>query len=100
MAIKILTILIAAVLMTTAYASDINQGRKIYQQNCSICHGENGNSTMANAANFKRGEGLFQSDQSLLKRIQAGERACPAFRGILTEQKIFDVIAYIRTLYP
>ena len=100
MAIKILAILITAVLMTPGYASDINQGQKIYQQNCSICHGANGNSTMANAANFKRGEGLFQSDQSLLKRIQNGKRACPAYRGILTEQKIFDVIAYIRTLYP
>ena len=86
--------------MAPGYASDINEGRKIYQQNCSICHGLDGNSTMANAANFKRGEGLFQSDQSLLKRIQNGERACPAFRGILTEQKIFDVIAFIRTLYP
>ncbi|NNE63806.1 MAG: c-type cytochrome [Gammaproteobacteria bacterium] len=103
MAIKKLAILILTltlVLMTSSYASDINNGQKIYQQNCTICHGANGSNTMAGAANFKRGEGLFQSDQSLLTRIQNGKRACPAYRGILTEQKIFDVIAYIRTLYP
>lgn len=100
MGIKILTILVTVMLAAPVYASDVNNGRKIYQQNCSICHGADGNSTMANAANFKRGEGLFQSDQSLLKRIQNGNRACPAYRGILSEQKIFDVIAYIRTLYP
>lgn len=64
-----------------------------------MCHGINGQSTMAGASNFNRGEGLFQSDQKLLERIKNGKRACPAYRGILTEQKIFDVIAYVRTLF-
>lgn len=100
MKIKIQVILISALLAGPVDASDINQGRKIYQRDCAICHGADGNSTMANAANFKLGEGLFQSDESLLNRIQNGKRACPAYRGILSEQKIFDVIAYIRTLYP
>ena len=45
-----------------AFASDISNGRKIYQQNCVICHGASGQGTMAGAPNFKRGEGLFQSD--------------------------------------
>jgi mono/diheme cytochrome c family protein len=82
----------------TSVASDANNGQKIYQLHCVMCHGVNGKSVMAGAANFNRGEGLFQSDHRLLERIQSGENACPAYRGILTEQKIFDVIAYIRTL--
>ena len=41
----------------------------------------------------------MQSDQALLKRIQGGKNACPAYRGILSEQQTFDVIAYIRTLF-
>jgi len=82
----------------TLLASNFDNGRKIYQRHCAICHGNNGNSVMAGAANFNRGEGLFQSDYSLLARIKSGENACPAYRGILSEQKIFDVIAYIRTL--
>ena len=79
-------------------ASDVDNGRQIYQRYCAMCHGNNGNSVMPGAANFNRGEGLFQSDYSLLARIKSGKNACPAYRGILSEQKIFDVIAYIRTL--
>jgi len=79
-------------------ASDVGNGRQIYQRHCAMCHGQNGNSVMAGAPNFNRSEGLFQSDHSLLKRIKSGENACPAYRGILREQEIFDVIAFIRTL--
>jgi cytochrome c6 len=79
-------------------ASDIGNGRQVYQRHCAMCHGQNGDSVMAGAANFNRGEGLFQSDHSLLKRIKSGKNACPAYRGILREQEIFDVIAFIRTL--
>jgi mono/diheme cytochrome c family protein len=79
-------------------ASNTNNGQKIYKLHCVMCHGDNGKSVMAGAADFNRGEGLFQSDHRLLERIQSGKNACPAYRGILTEQKIFDVIAYIRTL--
>jgi len=82
----------------TLVASNTSNGQKIYQLHCVMCHGDNGKSVMAGAANFNRGEGLFQSDHKLLERIQSGKNACPAYRGILTEQKIFDVIAYIRTL--
>ena len=81
----------------TSFASDTNNGQKIYQLHCVMCHGVNGKSVMAGAADLNRGEGLFQSDHRLLERIQSGKNACPAYRGILTEQKIFDVIAYIRT---
>ena len=53
---------------------------------------------MAGVPDFNRPGSLLQSDKSLLTRIQSGKNACPAYRGILTEQKIFDVIAYIRSL--
>lgn len=86
--------------INSGLASDVRNGKKIYQLHCQMCHGMNGNSSMAGAASFKRGEGLFQSDHSLLQRILNGDKVCPAYRGILSEQDIFDVIAYIRTFYP
>ena len=82
-----------------ATASDINIGRGIYQRHCVSCHGTNGSPAMAAAPDFRRGQGLMQSDQALLRRIQKGEKACPAFRGILDDQQILDVIAYIRTFF-
>ena len=83
----------------TVQASDPANGRKIYERHCIMCHGENGKNVMAGAANFRRGQGLFKSDYQLMERIKKGNKACPAYLGILKEQQIFDVIAYIRTLY-
>ncbi len=91
------TLLLTLFFSNILSASNVNNGQKIYQFHCAMCHGVNGKSVMAGAAEFNRGEGLFQSDRSLLERIKSGKNACPAYLGILTEQKIFDVIAYIRT---
>lgn len=92
----IFTLLLTA---NVAQASDVNQGRDIYRRHCAMCHGANGNASMAGAPDFKRGQGLMQSDRALLERIQGGKNACPAYRGILTKQQTFDVIAFIRTLF-
>ncbi len=80
-------------------AANTTQGKLLYQQNCTLCHGAQGISVMAGAPNFKRGEALAQSDFALLQHINNGKNACPAFTGILQQQQVFDVIAYIRTFY-
>ena len=99
---KIITLatamLLAASIAAPAGASDINKGRAAYKKHCATCHGSNGKPTMAGAADFSRGQGLMKSDKDLVKRIERGNRACPAYRGILSEQRILDVIAYTRTL--
>ena len=69
-----------------------------YRSHCASCHGPTGKAAMAGAPDFDRPGALLQSDRSLLTRIQAGKRACPGYRGILREQEIFDVIAFIRSL--
>ena len=79
-------------------ASDLANGGKIYRSHCASCHGPTGKAAMAGAPDFDRPGALLQSDRSLLTRIQAGKRACPGYRGILREQEIFDVIAFIRSL--
>jgi len=80
-------------------AANTNEGKKLYDRNCAMCHGTQGTSTMANAPDFKHGEGIFKSDFALQKHILKGKNACPAFIGLLKQQQIFDVIAYLRTLY-
>ncbi len=79
-------------------ASDLARGGMLYRTHCSSCHGVNGQSMMAAVPDFNRPGALLQSDSSLLTRIQSGNRACPAYLGILSEQEIFDVIAFIRSL--
>ena len=61
-----------------------------------MCHGVNGDPEMAGAADLRRGQGLMQSDDQLLERIKRGNRACPAFLGILRDQEILDLIGNIQ----
>lgn len=93
--------LVVAALLTSGntIASDLQSGQTVYRQHCAMCHGNNGTPMMAGAPDFRRGEGMLKSDFTLLDRIKAGRNACPAYIGILKEQQIFDVIAYIRTFY-
>ena len=82
-----------------AYAANTQNGQRLYVSHCAICHGQSGRSTMAGAPNFDRGEGMLRSDASLLSAIRAGKNANPAFQGLLKDQEILDVIAYLRTLH-
>jgi len=81
-----------------AYAADVGKGAQIYAAQCLSCHGRDGVSVMPGAPNFARNEGLMQPDAALLASIKAGKNAMPAYVGILSDQEIFDVIAYMRTL--
>lgn len=100
--IRVVLILSCFLLLSpvTGSASNTFEGQNIYQRHCFMCHGMQGMSTMASAPSFKRGDGLFKSDLSLMKHIKTGKSACPPHIGLLNDQQIFDVIAYLRTLYP
>ena len=80
-------------------AADVNKGRQIYDRHCVICHGPSGRAMVAGAPNFDRGDGLMRPDFTLLGAIRAGKNAMPAYRGMLSDRDILDVIAYLRTLH-
>lgn len=84
--------------VVSAYAADPGKGAQIYATHCLSCHGRDGVSVMPGAPNFARSEGLMRPDAALLTSIKAGKNAMPAYVGILSDQDIFDVIAYLRTL--
>lgn len=94
-------IVIAALLQTLALpvgAANVMEGQQIYNQHCIGCHGMGGMSPIPNAPNFARGERLMQPDMALLQTIKAGKMTMPSFNGMLRDQQILDVIAYLRTL--
>lgn len=84
---------------SVAQAADVNKGRQLFGTHCAACHGQTGRSVMIGAPNFNRGEALMRPDSTLLTTIRAGKNACPAFRGILSDRDILDVIAFLRTLH-
>ncbi len=53
---------------------------------------------MPGAPNFAQDEGLMSPDGTLFISIQSGKAAMPAYRGVLSNQDILNVIAYLRTL--
>lgn len=81
-----------------ALAANVIEGQRIYMQHCIGCHGAGGNSVLPQAPKFARGERLMQPDMVLLTTIKTGKMTMPSFNGILRDQEILDVIAYIRTL--
>lgn len=80
-------------------AADVNKGRQVYATHCVICHGQSGRGMVAGAPNFDRGDGLMRPDFTLLSAIRTGKNAMPAYRGMLSDRDILDVIAYLRTLH-
>lgn len=92
--------LLVALTFTTnlAQASEANKGRELYNLYCSDCHGTTGISVMPDAPNFAKNENLIKSDFELFDSISKGNNAMPLYQGILSDQEILDVIAYIRTL--
>jgi mono/diheme cytochrome c family protein len=47
---------------------------------------------------FANGDRMFLMDQEMLQSVRNGKNQMPAFRGLLSDQEIRDVITYLRTL--
>lgn len=95
-------LLLAAVLFVSmfalAHASDIFNGREVYEMHCQTCHGMDGESMEPGTPDFSLGEGLFAPDVDLVQRLRDGGGHLPSYRGLLTDEELRDVVAYIRTL--
>ncbi|MFN0315933.1 MAG: c-type cytochrome [Burkholderiales bacterium] len=87
----------ALVCIPPAKAADIFKGREAYESHCQSCHGDDGRGRVANAPDFTRGQGLMAPDIALLRSIQTGKGAMPAFRGLVRDRDMLDVVAFLRT---
>lgn len=84
--------------MAPARAADVFAGQRIYRVHCVGCHGIRGRPELPGAPNFARGDGLMRSDLAIMNAVAEGKRAMPGYRGVLTDEEILDVVAYLRTL--
>ena len=95
---KLLALLVLISASGLSHAADPNKGAALYAMHCATCHGAAGISVMLSAPNFAKNEGLMKPDEDLLVSIKNGKAAMPSYRGILNDQEILNVIAYLRTL--
>lgn len=87
-------------------AGDPRSGKARYEQYCVVCHGARGlgNGPMAKATNppaarLTSPEVRNKSDRELLDVIADGKgTGMPAWRGILSDQDLLDMVAYLRSL--
>lgn len=101
--------------LTNPLAGDeqaIEEGAKLYQANCSSCHGVTGQGDGPAAGGLEpkpRNLALEQShldDAYLFWRISEGglmepfRSVMPAWKGLLNEEQIWQIISFLRTLSP
>ena len=82
---------------TPAIAGDPFAGSNVYTQHCVSCHGGDGRGAVAGTPSFREGGLMARSSTELMETVRSGKNLMPAFRGILEETQIDDVITYIRT---
>ncbi|WP_306115002.1 MULTISPECIES: c-type cytochrome [unclassified Roseovarius] len=99
--------------------ADLEAGERVYAESCASCHGENlegqpdwrrrlDNGRMPAPPHDETGHTWHHSDRNLFIVTKGGVQAVvpgyesdmPAFEGILTDDEIADVLAYIKSTWP
>jgi mono/diheme cytochrome c family protein len=86
--------------------SPVGRGGRVFQRTCSGCHGADGRGVMRLGLSkpprdLTNAEFHAQvTDEQLRSVIRTGKGQMPAFGGLMGEDDLNDVIAFIRTLPP
>ncbi|MDH3990049.1 MAG: cytochrome c [Gammaproteobacteria bacterium] len=97
-AVLIAMVSLLAIFAVQARAGDMQKGREVYDMHCVTCHGMNGYAIDMTIPSFANGDRMFLMDQEMLQSVRNGKNMMPAFRGLLSDEEIRDVITYLRTL--
>ena len=90
-----------------AATGDPEKGKAVYEKSCVACHGPQGKGDgptgkvlVPPAADFTSAASKKKSDADLLKTIENGKppTAMVAWKGLLPDQDIQHVLAYVKTL--
>jgi mono/diheme cytochrome c family protein len=89
-------------------AAVLAAGKRVYQDKCLNCHGENGDGRGPQAwmysvqpSDFTDAKKMGRAtDGELFWKIAKGRRPMPSFQGKLSEREVWELVAYIRTFAP
>jgi len=84
--------------LNSAQALDVLVGQTVYETQCADCHGIDGIPLMPDTPDFSIGQGLDKPDRLLFQAIRTGMNIMPGYDGIINDEDILNVIAYVRTL--
>lgn len=74
----------------------MDRGRKLFSQNCAVCHGGQGGGGSGPAL---AGNQNLSDAQHVVSQILAGKGAMPPFANVLTDQEIAAVATFVRNAW-
>lgn len=84
----------------------IADGKALYKQHCKLCHGKTGEGDGSHAKNLDVGPSDLsfddidvQNDGELFYKTKTGRDEMHAFKVVLRENDIWNLVNYIRTFY-
>jgi mono/diheme cytochrome c family protein len=88
------SLMVLAVSQARAEDSPVSKGERLYDKNCSQCHGDNLQNNSSLAFDLRR---LRQDEYSrFVESVLHGKRAMPSWQGALTTEQIQNIWAYVR----
>ena len=76
---------------TARAAADLEAGRRVFLQNCAVCHGEDGKSGHGAAPSLAE----VKEFEVVVQTVTAGRNTMPPFRTAFTPDQIRDVSAFV-----
>jgi mono/diheme cytochrome c family protein len=88
-------------------AQSVERGRRLFHQDCAVCHGERGRGDGPAAAGFPKPLDDLSTiapppifpDGVVAYRIANGVDLMPAWKSVLSDNDIWDLINFIRSLH-
>uniref|UniRef100_A0A7S1GGH4 Cytochrome c-553 n=1 Tax=Cyclophora tenuis TaxID=216820 RepID=A0A7S1GGH4_CYCTE len=82
-----------------AFAGDVAAGETVFNANCAACHAGGQNVIMPEKTLEKEALESFlaggRNEAAVMKQVEGGKNAMPAFGGRLSDEEIADVAAYV-----
>jgi len=101
--IGMLSLFLLAIPHSAAAQGKAEEGQKLFEANCSKCHGPDGSGNTAigkavGAKDLRAAEAQKLTDAQIATQIEQGKNNMPPFGDALDKGKIADLVAYVKVL--
>ncbi len=80
----------------TPMVAEENLSKQVYEDNCAVCHGNDGTSQISGAANLQTSN---LSIDSIQQQITNGKNNMPPFKEIISQTQIKQLSEYVKSLH-